>query len=222
MNIVAYRLIPDQGSAGYKLYQEELKAAAAAKVAQTEKAAAPKPATPKVTSAKPAEPEKTAAEATTSPKDGAAMDFFLNTAKVKYKAAGDRTKVEGSVTLGGKVTTAEQKRQMVGNPFVTTAKNDFMSILSSLDGYGRSLAGVEKYQAKIAEGDMSYLNDLTMSQSVADDGKYGLVKVLGRLKQWAEENNTLPETQEFFGEYTEFTRGEKLDLLKLFDTFDVA
>ncbi len=69
---------------------------------------------------------------------------------------------------------------------------------------------------------MSYLENLTMSQSVMADAKASVVRALEGIKRGAEKFNTLSETQEFFGEYTEFTRGEKLDLLKLFDAFDVA
>lgn len=69
---------------------------------------------------------------------------------------------------------------------------------------------------------MSYLSGLTMSQTVAANSKNSLITELKGIKQWAEYNNVFSEAHEFFGEYTEFTRGEKLDLLKLLDTFDVA
>ncbi len=230
MRLVPFQLIPDQGSVGYKLYQEAQKAKAEAAKAAAAAKAKPKVAPPKPTAApaptapaKPAAPEKTATpiKETGLPEDEA-MAFFLNGAKAKYKEAGDRTEVHGATSLGGQTVTAEQRRQAMGNPFVVLMKQGFDGILSSLGNYEYTLASMGKYQAKIADGDMSYMTEIANMQMILGQQKGFIQHLLEGIKVGTSNNTISAEAEEFFGEYTEFTRGEKLSLNELYERFDVA
>lgn len=228
-----FALIPDRGSVGYSIYQAKLKAKQEAAAAAKSQTAQPAQNTaPAVSQAQTTtETAKTSQVETSSRRpliqetglsEEDAMARFITDAKAKYAEAGKRTKVEGSVTAGGKVTSAEQRRANMGNPFVALVMNNFKSVMSNLDGYGRMLAGIEQVQAKIDAGDKSWTEELNRRQDMSWIATDGLTRALKQLKVWSEENGTTAETEQFFAEYTAFTRGERLSLEKLYDKFAIA